>query len=210
MIYRVKEIFYSLQGEGCYSGTPAVFVRLSGCNLKCEFCDTDFTGFRELSADEIIAQARELLKMQHIELPPEEAGDDYGSTASCVSALERPICVLTGGEPTLQVDDELVRQLHSLFEVVTIETNGTGVLPEGIDWVVCSPKSLNGLKIQHVDELKLVYIGQDVEEYRKSIKAEYYSLQPCSGKNTDEVVAYIMQHPWWSLSLQTQKIIRIR
>ncbi len=201
-MYKVNEIFYSLQGEGAWSGTPMVFVRLSGCNLKCAFCDTAHESFREMSAEQIVAEAV-------------EAGEEC-----------RMLC-LTGGEPTLQADDKLVSALHKAGFSIHIETNGTKPLPEGIDWITVSPKlGLPGvkgnaaLKIRHIDELKLVYVpGMEEDSIEKwaSVYAEFHFLQPCDlgdeEKNRlclEETIDYIKKHPEWSLSLQMHKYLRIR
>ena len=190
-MYRINEIFYSLQGEGYHTGMPAVFVRFSGCNLRCSFCDTDFADYREMSAEEI---ATEILSL----IPP---------LSSPLSLL----IVLTGGEPAMQVDDALLRVLHGTGMSVCIETNGTRVLPEGIDWVTCSPKQGSRLAIAHADELKIVFAEDaDPEQWLPRIKAEHLFLQPCSCRNTEEVIAYILAHPHWRLSLQTHKYLRIR
>ena len=147
---KINEIFYSLQGEGFHTGTPAVFIRFSGCNLKCSFCDTQHEEFHTMTDD----------------------------------------------------------ALHAAGKYIAIETNGTCVLPEDIDWVTCSPKEGTTLKIRHIDEVKVVYVGQDVSPYLK-LPAKHYFLQPCSGQNTDKVIAYIKEHPQWRLSLQTHKLINI-
>jgi len=178
---KINEIFYSLQGEGYHAGTPAVFVRFSGCNLKCDFCDTRHEEGTEMENGEI------------------------------VKAVEQYPCrmvILTGGEPGLWIDSALVDALHASGRYVCIETNGTCRLPENIDWVTCSPKQETSLKVAHVDEVKVVYLGQDVSAYL-DIPARHYFLQPCSCQNTDEVIAYIKQHPVWRLSLQTHKLINI-
>ncbi|WP_270712535.1 7-carboxy-7-deazaguanine synthase QueE [Phocaeicola coprophilus] len=178
---KINEIFYSLQGEGYHAGTPAVFVRFSGCNLKCDFCDTRHEEGTEMENGEI------------------------------VKAVEQYPCrmvILTGGEPGLWIDSALVDALHASGRYVCIETNGTCLLPENIDWVTCSPKQGTSLKVAHVDEVKVVYLGQDVSAYL-DIPARHYFLQPCSCQNTDEVIAYIKQHPVWRLSLQTHKLINI-
>ncbi len=185
-VYRVNEIFYSLQGEGYHTGCAAVFVRLSGCNLRCAFCDTDFTHFTEMTAEAIAAEVQQL----------------------CPST--KALIVLTGGEPSLQADDELVTALHSTGKKICVETNGTHLLPAGIDWITCSPKEGAAVILPHADELKVVYTGQDVEAIANATPATHLFLQPCSCKNTKEVIAYIEQHPWWRLSLQTHKYLEIR
>ena len=206
-MYRINEIFYTLQGEGYFAGCPAAFVRFSGCNLKCPFCDTKFDTYKEMSAEEII---REIQNLIH-----------GGNSGNKDNNGNEPIIVLTGGEPTLQADKQLIDALHKERYFITIETNGTNPIPEGIDWVTYSPKEQTAVaapsspyaasgKQVHVNELKIVYLGQDVEKYYKSIKAEHYFLQPCSNKNTKEVVAYILEHPHWWLSLQAHKIINIK
>jgi len=188
---RINEIFYSLQGEGLHTGTPAVFVRLSGCNRKCTFCDTDFTAFREMSTPEIIeAMAAERRNAG--------APDDTPMHA-----------VITGGEPTMQIDEAFVDALHRNGYYVQIETNGSLPVPANIDWVTCSPKD-RPWRIDRVDELKIVYQGQDVEEIASHFKAKRLCLQPCSGLNTQDTIDYIKAHPWWHLSLQTHKLIDIR
>ena len=179
---KINEIFYSLQGEGFHTGIPAVFIRFSGCNLKCGFCDT-----------------------QH------EEGVDMTDEAIVSEVLRYPcrMVILTGGEPGLWIDEVLIEALHRVGKFVCIETNGTCVLPDTIDWVTCSPKEGAILRVKHIDELKVVYVGQDVSPYL-SISAKHYFLQPCSCRNTDEVIEYIKCHPQWRLSLQTHKLIDIR
>ncbi len=188
LVYSINEIFYSLQGEGRWSGTPMVFVRFSACNLRCPFCDTDFSMGRRMSLDEIITEAERI-----------------GTGCDRV--------VFTGGEPSLQLDRKLVEAFHGKGYRIHIETNGTGKLPEGIDWTTLSPKSdwQKGAetKIDKADELKLVYTGQDVSRWEK-FDAKFFYLQPCSGKNTKETVDFILSHPFWKLSLQTHKILDIR
>lgn len=117
--------------------------------------------------------------------------------------------VLTGGEPGLWIDEGFVDCLHKADKWVSVETNGTKRLPENLDWVTCSPKQGAQLHVTHIDEVKVVYEGQDLAEYA-SLKAKHYFLQPCSGENTAEVVSYILQHPQWRLSLQTHKLINIQ
>lgn len=181
--YKVNEIFYSLQGEGFYTGIPAVFLRFAGCNRRCAFCDTDFDDFELLSADEITER---------------------------VCAYPARHIVITGGEPTLQLDNELIGKLKQRGKYLQIETNGSLPIPAGVDWVTCSPKA-KPWKIDRTDELKIVYEGQDVEEI-----ASYFPgtnmrfLQPCSGVNIKETVDYILKNPKWRLSLQTHKLIDIK
>lgn len=178
---RVNEIFYSLQGEGFHTGTPAVFVRMSGCNRACSFCDTDFKAYTEMSDTEIL---QEVLRYpaRHV--------------------------VITGGEPALQLTEAFVQLLKDHGRYVQIETNGSLPVPPNIDWVTCSPKQ-EPWAIDRVDELKVVYTGQDVEAIAARFDASVKCLQPCSGLNTDATVAYIKAHPWWRLSLQTHKLISI-
>ncbi len=180
--YRINEIFCSLQGEGYHTGTAVVFLRFSGCNRACSFCDTDFAKYTTMTAAQIV---------------------------EAVSAYTPRHLIITGGEPTLQLDAELVRQLKAAGFYVQIETNGSNAVCEGVDWVTCSPKA-QPWKIGHVDELKVVYEGQDVESLREHFAAKHNFLQPCSGKNTAEVVEYIIEHPQWRLSLQTHKLINIQ
>lgn len=186
---KINEIFYSLQGEGFYTGVPAVFVRFSGCNLRCSFCDTDFSSYTEMSEEQIV---EEVLK--------------YPTTH----------VVLTGGEPMLQITEKLLNLLAANKRKVQIETNGTLPLPEGpIAWVTCSPKHA-ALRIQRIDELKVVYQGQDMAQYN-ALKAKVYSLQPCDTgdpvKNKEilqKTIRYILEHPKWKLSLQTHKMVGIQ
>lgn len=186
--YRVNEIFYSLQGEGRWTGTPAVFVRLAGCNLRCPFCDTDFSAAAEMSLSDILREVR-------------------GLSPSCRTA------VVTGGEPALQIDEAFVEAFHAEGYRIHLETNGTRPLPPGIDWVTLSPKDAwqPGARVvlERADELKLVYTGQDVEPWT-AFPAAFRYLQPCSGQNTEEVVGYVLDHPVWQLSLQTHKLLDIR
>ncbi len=183
--YRINEIFYSLQGEGYHTGTPAVFIRFSGCNLRCRWCDTNFSEYTLMTKDEIVVACRKL--------------------------QENCMLLLTGGEPALHADEALTEALREAgYSKIAIETNGTKPLPKGIDWVTCSPKEGTRVVLREADELKIVYTGQDVEKWRERISAKYNFLQPCSLKNTKRIVRYILKHPWWSLSLQTQKYIGMK
>lgn len=190
---RVNEIFYSLQGEGHFAGTPAVFIRFSGCNLRCSFCDTDHSSFSEMTEEEIVAEVKRF-PAKHI--------------------------VITGGEPGLQITTRLVRRLHEEGCFVQMETNGTRALPEGcrVDWITCSPK-YERVILPHVDELKVIYEGDDtkIDEYAGMTDAKILSLQPCDVKdevknrqNLKGAIDYCLRHPEWHLSLQTHKIIDVR
>ena len=190
-MYRVNEIFLSLQGEGFWTGTPMVFLRMSGCNLKCPFCDTDHGGYREMETEEAVAK---IVK----------TGNGCGR-----------VCI-TGGEPSLQLDAGLVNALHTAGYRIHVETNGTRMLPQGVDWVTLSPKAdVPGLKgdgsvvLEKADEVKVVYLGEDVEKWA-GFPAPWHFLQPCSCANTAETVEYIQRHPHWRLSLQTHKYLNIR
>lgn len=198
-MYKVNEIFYSLQGEGFWTGTPMVFVRLSGCNLLCPFCDTDHLAFTEMEADAIVDAVR-----------------------SCGGPCNR-IC-LTGGEPTLQADAALMDAFHSAGYTVHMETNGTHAVPAGVDWVTLSPKNqVPGLKgdgtvvLKKADEVKLVFApGVDPAAWA-SFPATWHFLQPCDVadpvRNREILrltVEYIQLHPSWRLSLQTHKLLSIR
>lgn len=180
--YRVNEIFYSLQGEGFYTGTPAVFLRFSGCNRKCDFCDTSHESFEEMTAEEIALKISEF-PSRHL--------------------------VITGGEPTLQLDSDLLRAIKAHRFYVQIETNGTRPVPVEVDWVTCSPKEAPW-EIDRIDELKIVYQGQDAEQIALLLPATHHFLQPLSGKNISETVNYCLKHPRWRLSLQTHKLINIQ
>ena len=179
---KINEIFYSLQGEGYHTGTPAVFVRFSGCNLKCPFCDTRHEEGVQMSDDEIL----------------EEVGKHPATTV-----------ILTGGEPSLWIDHAFIDLLHRAGKYVCIETNGTRPLPDNIDWVTCSPKQGGELRITRMDEVKVVYEGQDLTACEQ-LPARHFFLQPCSCVNTKETVECVMRHPKWRLSLQTHKLIDIR
>ena len=185
---KINEIFYSLQGEGFHTGTPALFIRFSGCNLKCDFCDTQHESGTWMSDDEIIRQAE---------------------------ACPAKMVVLTGGEPSLWIDEDLIRRFHAIGKYVCIETNGTHAVPDAIDWVTCSPKidcQPGGglpLKLRRADELKVVYRGQDLSQF-DAFECRVRCLQPCSGENIPETMAYCMAHPEWRLSLQTHKLLGIR
>lgn len=187
-MYSVNDIFFSLQGEGFHTGRAAVFVRFAGCNLRCPWCDTDFSHHTPMTAEQIAERV------------------------FSYSTDPRTLIVLTGGEPSLQVDSALLSVLHRHHQTITIETNGTHPIPDDIDWITLSPKADSTVVLTRADELKLVYDDQPVEaiqQWLTAIPARHYFLQPCSCRNTDAVVAFILAHPQWQLSLQTHKYIHI-
>jgi 7-carboxy-7-deazaguanine synthase (Cx14CxxC type) len=207
MAYSVKEIFYTLQGEGRNAGRAAVFCRFAGCNLwsgreqdragaVCTFCDTDFVGAdagKFATADELAGA-----------IQGEWAGGDSGR-----------MVVLTGGEPLLQVDAELTAALHARGFEIAVETNGTVTPPIGIDWLCVSPKSTARLVIDCGDELKLVYPQVEaLPERFERLAFDHFLLQPMDGPelaaNTAAAIAYCMANPKWRLSVQTHKVIGLR
>lgn len=208
-MYHVKEIFYTIQGEGANAGTPAVFCRFAGCNLWsgreedrataiCRFCDTGFVGTDGLGGGKF------------------ETADDLAAAcrAACEAAAPPSLVVLTGGEPMLQVDDALIEALHALDFNVAIETNGTFAVPAGIDWVCVSPKAGTTIKQTVGDELKLVFPQTGVDPgFFSGLQFEHLFLQPMDGprreENTAAAVAYCKAHPPWRLSLQTHKLVGI-
>jgi 7-carboxy-7-deazaguanine synthase len=209
-MYTVKEIFYTLQGEGVHAGRPAVFCRFSGCNLwtgreqdradaVCRFCDTDFFGVGPDGGK--FADADALADAVAARWPSAGGGRRY--------------VVCTGGEPLLQLDAPLVDALHARGFEVAVETNGTQPAPAGLDWVCVSPKANAPLVLTHGDELKLVYSQEGGEPERYAhLDFTHFSLQPMDGpdlaRNTEAALAYCLEHPQWRLSLQTHKTLGIR
>lgn len=197
---RVNEIFYSLQGEGYHAGRPAVFVRFSGCNLQCPFCDTQHEAGTEMGEQEIVAAAK--LLTPHSSLLP-------------------PLLVITGGEPALQLTASLVEALHAVGERVAVETNGTLLLPPNVDWVTLSPKSLwlgeeAAPVLTRADELKVLFDGGHDPAAYDHIDATHRFLQPMDTGDAARNAAlmrqaadYCLRHPQWRLSLQIHKIIDI-
>ena len=196
-MYRVNDIFYSLQGEGHNTGRAAVFVRLAGCNLRCPFCDTEFDSFREMTGEDIVTE---------------------------MGRYPARFAVLTGGEPTLQVDEAFVDLLHQHGFEVSMESNGTRPAPTNLDWLTVSPKSLpptpSRRKGRTPDELKVIFTSpEDVEQQsvwlpllREGAGGSLY-LQPCDTGDaernaliTQRCIDYIKEHPQWRLSLQTHKL----
>ena len=195
-MYKINEIFYSLQGEGYHSGTPAVFVRFSGCNLRCAFCDTQHQQGTMLSLQEIVDEVNKY------------------PIASLV--------VLTGGEPSLFIDEAFVAELkQKTGKCIAIETNGTRPLPTNLDWVTFSPKTgfdgggVEPCVLADCDELKVVYLGQDLSQY-DGIEAKHRFLQPCFVENEEQqkanmkaCVEAVKSHPNWRLSLQIHRALSI-
>lgn len=193
---RINDIFYSLQGEGYNTGRAAVFVRFAGCNLRCSFCDTEFDTYREMTDEELIA-----------------AVTDYPAR----------FMVLTGGEPTLQVDEVFVDLLHQHGFEVAMESNGTRPAPQNLDWLTVSPKIAGGRWNEEgrgkvPNELKIIFEEDTDPETCLPPIASHYSpllyLQPCdtgdAGRNAaivEKCVEYIKEHPQWRLSLQTHKLV---
>lgn len=213
MTYSVKEIYYTLQGEGAHTGRPAVFLRFAGCNLwsgreahraeaVCRFCDTEFVG---------------------IDGP---GGGKFETAAALAAAIEKawtgseegavPYVVCTGGEPLLQLDDALIDALHATGFEIGVETNGTIKAPEGIDWLCVSPKGSAPVVQRSGNELKLVF-PQTEEEARPGtfvdLAFEQFFLQPLDGPDTGEntrlAIEYCLSHPQWRLSVQTHKVLGI-
>lgn len=211
MSYLVKELFYSLQGEGRQAGRPAVFCRFTGCNLwsgreadrarsLCRVCDTDFVG-TDGAAGGVYPAAGDLADRVRL-LWPAAPGS-------------RPYVVCTGGEPLLQLDAPLVEALHDAGFEVGIETNGTLPVPAGIDWVCVSPKAGTELVVRSGNELKLLYpqVGVDPASFL-GLDFEYFSLQPVDGPDrelaTQQAVRYCLANPRWRLSLQIHKFLHIQ
>jgi len=201
MDYQVKEIYYTLQGEGLHTGRPAIFCRFSGCNLACDFCDTDFNGTDGPGGG--IFENPETLAMNTANMFPGPGTHPFLAFVVC-----------TGGEPALQMDEALVTAFHNHGLEVGIETNGTLPLPKGIDWVCVSPKAGTEVVIRSGDELKLVFPQEGAEPERfEHLNFKYFFLQPMDGPdlkaNTQKAVEYCLHHPRWRLSLQTHKLLGI-
>ena len=209
-MYSVKEIFYTLQGEGAHAGRPAVFCRFAGCNLwtgreadrataVCSFCDTDFVGIGQDGGKFATA----------------EALADAVAAHWPVGAGGTPYVVCTGGEPLLQLDAAAIDAMHARGFEVAVETNGTQPLPPGLDWVCVSPKADAPVVVAGGDELKLVYPQALAQPERfEGLDFRHWYLQPMDGPalaaNTAAAIAYVLTHPRWRLSVQTHKVIGVR
>ncbi len=210
MPYTVKEIFYTLQGEGAHAGRPAVFCRFAGCNLwtgreqdrasaVCTFCDTDFVGVGPDGGK--FATAEALADAVAARWPSGAGGTPY--------------VVCTGGEPLLQLDTAAIDALHARGIEVAVETNGTQPIPPGLDWVCVSPKADAAVVATAGDELKLVFPQELARPERfESLEFRHFFLQPMDGprlaENTQAAIAYCLAHPRWRLSVQTHKVVGIR
>lgn len=210
MIYSVKEIFYTLQGEGAHAGRPAVFCRFSGCNLwsgrevdrasaACQFCDTDFVGTDGERGGKF-ADSETLAGTINSLWPQDYPAQKY--------------VVFTGGEPLLQLDEALIRSMHAQGFAIAIETNGTLPVPNGVDWICVSPKVGSLLQVTSGDELKVVIpqVGQELADYA-ALDFKHFFVQPMDGPalaaNTRLAIETCKRHPRWRLSLQTHKLLQI-
>ncbi len=209
MIYSIKEIFYSLQGEGLHTGRAAVFCRFAGCNLWsgrekdrsqaiCQFCDTDFVGVNGQNGGQF-SSAQILVEKV---------------AAIWEGRVAKPFVVCTGGEPLLQLDTVLIEKFHQACFEIALETNGTLAAPAGLDWVCVSPKAHAPLLLQSGDELKLAYPQLDAPPERfQDFGFKHFFLQPLDGRkreiNIQLALRYCLKHPQWRLSLQTHKCLGI-
>ena len=209
-MYTVKEIFYTLQGEGANAGRAAVFCRFAGCNLWtgreadretaiCDFCDTDFVGVGPDGGK--FATSRALASAVASRWPME--------------SRDRRFVVCTGGEPLLQLDTEAIQALHDEGFEVAVETNGTQEPPPGIDWICVSPKARASFVLRRGSELKLVFPQPDLDPARfDALDFQHFFLQPMDGPNAAEntklAIEYCLRHPRWRLSLQSHKLLGIR
>jgi 7-carboxy-7-deazaguanine synthase (Cx14CxxC type) len=211
MTYSVKEIFYTLQGEGVHSGRAAVFCRFAGCNLwsgrekdrstaVCKFCDTKFVGTNGTLGGKF-AKAEDLAKLIASEWPHD--------------GNENKFVVLTGGEPLLQVDTKLIDALHGEGFEIAVETNGTILPPTGIDWLCVSPKQGSNLVVNKGNALKLVYPQDGLDpEHLEMLEFDHFLIQPMDGlqikRNMRLAFEYCKSHPNWKCVVQTHKVIGIR
>ncbi len=209
-MYSVKEIFYSLQGEGAHAGRASVFCRFAGCNLwsgreqdranaQCDFCDTDFVGTDGPGGGKFATAEALALAVK-----------------ACWQGIGgKPYVICTGGEPLLQLDAPLISAFKAHDFEVAIETNGTLEAPEGVDWICVSPKGATALKITKGDELKLIYKQPlALPERFEALEFDHFYLQPMDGPNQiaylKTAIEFCQQHPKWRLSLQTHKLIGIQ
>ena len=209
MKYSVKEIYYTLQGEGYHTGRPAVVIRFSGCNLWtghekdrsgaiCDWCDTDFVGTNGINGGKF--SVKEIINIINSQWKG--------------NVLSEPYVVCTGGEPLLQMDEALIKAIHKAGFEIGLETNGTMIPPDGIDWICVSPKANADLILKNGNELKVVYpqCGMNPRVHEK-LKFDHFYIQPMDGINQTENIKrsekFVLDHPKWKLSLQTHKILGI-
>jgi 7-carboxy-7-deazaguanine synthase (Cx14CxxC type) len=206
-MYAVKEIYYTIQGEGFYTGRPAIFCRFSGCNLWsgreedrhkaiCKFCDTDFWGTDGLNGGKYTA---------------EELRDQINAI---YPLKEPPFIVLTGGEPSLQVDEKLVEVFKNAGFEIAIETNGTKPLPDGIDWICLSPKAYTKIVLKKANELKIVYPQEGISPFDfDDLIITHRYIQPMEDEaweeNTLKALNFVKSNPGWKLSVQSHKYLNI-
>lgn len=187
--YKINEIFYSLQGEGYYTGYARIFIRFANCNLKCDFCDTEFEKFELYDIETILSN---------------------------ISQFPCNKVVLTGGEPTLQINESFVKELKNSGYIVSIETNGTNEIPKNIDWITVSPKE--NWKIRTGDEIKYLIDIDEIQENLQLLKIrtnfKHYFLQPVQNEHYEEnlkvSINFIKENPEWKLSIQTHKLLKIQ
>ena len=229
--FRVNDIFYSLQGEGHNTGRAAVFIRFAGCNLRCSFCDTEFDTYREMTADDILSTITSLLAEEgapHLSTNTHHLARPKDACYQRDARTPNTLIVLTGGEPTLQVDEAFVELLHAHGYEVAMESNGTRPAPSNLDWLTVSPKGKSLASFdesgKQPDEIKIVFESEDslnaiLTTLSPSLRGglgggPLLYLQPCDTGDpernaliTEACIRYIKQHPQWRLSLQTHKLI---
>ena len=231
MTYTVKEIFYTLQGEGAQTGRAAVFCRFSGCNLwsgreedrsraVCQFCDTDFVGTgpdggKFKSAEELADAIDRCWAGEGRDISEGVPSLRSASLSNGSTGLPKKYVVCTGGEPLLQVDEDLISELHRRGFEVAVETNGTRPAPLSLDWVCVSPKAGAPLVQTTGSELKLVYPQDNAPpEKFEQLAFRHFFLQPMDGpdtaRNTERAIEYCLRHPRWRLSIQTHKLVGLR
>ena len=208
-MYSVKEIYYTLQGEGFYTGRPSVFLRFTGCNLWsgkekdrkkaiCDWCDTDFIGNDGINGGKYLGS--EIVKIIKTLWPKKEQS--------------KPYIVFTGGEPLIQLDNELIERVHNAGFEIGVETNGTMTPPSGIDWICVSPKARSNFILKKGNELKVVFPQYEFNPLdHENLEFEHFFIQPMDGLNQKENIRksedFVLKYPRWKLSIQTHKILGI-
>ena len=208
-MYSVKEIYYTLQGEGFYTGRPSVFLRFTGCNLWsgkekdrkkaiCDWCDTDFIGNDGINGAKYLGS--EIIKIIKTLWPKKEQS--------------KPYIVFTGGEPLIQLDNELIERVHKAGFEIGVETNGTMTPPSGIDWICVSPKARSNFILKKGNELKVVFPQYEFNPLdHENLEFEHFFIQPMDGLNQKENIRksedFVLKYPRWKLSIQTHKILGI-